>query len=852
MVGDGTSVDSTTLRKSSAGPQSYTADLVPGSIVADRYRIVSTVGSGGMGVVYRAQDLRLGEDVALKFLPLAADEVARKRLLDEVRLGRRISHPAVCRIYDVVEAEGRRFLSMQYIEGEDLASLLRRVGPLPVDRALELGREICAGLAVAHDLGIVHRDLKPGNVMVDARGRARITDFGLAKLLEEDSDWSSVVGTPCFMAPEQLAGRKVTVRTDLYAFALVQFELLTGRRLISGRSLNEIRSSHRTNPLRSSDLPLDLDPAVVEVLRRCVEPDPTRRPPSARAVLAGLPGADPIDAALRAGETPAPDMVAAASVGAMGRRGAWACLLGFLVTVAAVVIHGEYSRLDRLIPLDWPPQALAAHARRLALDAGLPAAGIADQHSWFEVDWDHLRWLVAENGTPWRDVAQNHPGPIRFVYRASPHPLVAGNRWGTVTARDPPAEAPGMVTIELDHRGELVRMEIVPPAEVPPSTRVPAWDRWMKAAGLDPASLQVAEPTRVPPTAADGRRSWISGGPETASSSIRVDAAFIGARATYFGLSGPWADSGGPGDMKGPLRLSQLVDTLWVALYLGGIVASGWLALRNHRRRSGDLEGSVRVGAAVFLLLACGWAFAADHAVWAEAELSLLVTGLGHALFWAAFCWLCYFAVEPYVRRIWPRLLVGWKRLLQGRLGDPLVGRDLLIGCAAGPVLFLIREVVLMPTWYSWMPLRRLTGPAETISAHLLGEFWALQNAFLALLMLFLIRLVVRRTAAAVVLGSAVFIVAYLPDEPLMVAVPTTAFIVGLHVAVLFRFGFLALVTSASVNNFLEAAVWTLDPTSWYFARGLVQLVVLTAFAVAAFRAALAGSAALPGELLDT
>ncbi|MFL6231121.1 MAG: serine/threonine-protein kinase [Pyrinomonadaceae bacterium] len=163
------------------------ARFIPGEMLAGRYRIVGLLGRGGMGEVYRAEDLKLEQPVALKFLPesLSHDEAALARFRREVRTARQVSHPNVCRVYDIGEIEGQHFLSMEYIRGEELASSLRRFGRLPEGKAVEIARQICAGLAAAHKVGILHRDLKPANVMIDGEGNARITDFGLAALAGE-------------------------------------------------------------------------------------------------------------------------------------------------------------------------------------------------------------------------------------------------------------------------------------------------------------------------------------------------------------------------------------------------------------------------------------------------------------------------------------------------------------------------------------------------------------------------------------------------------------------------------------------------------------------------------------------
>jgi serine/threonine protein kinase len=188
------------------------ARFVPGTTLAGRYRIVSPLGRGGMGEVYRAEDLKLGQMVALKFLPppLLQAQDTLERFRREVRLARQVSHPNVCRVFDLGEVDGQTFLTMEYVDGEDLASLMRRIGRLPPDKALDIGRQLCAGLATAHELGIIHRDLKPANIMLDGRGRVRITDFGLAFHLLEGDAPDARAGTPAYMSPEQLRGSKLT------------------------------------------------------------------------------------------------------------------------------------------------------------------------------------------------------------------------------------------------------------------------------------------------------------------------------------------------------------------------------------------------------------------------------------------------------------------------------------------------------------------------------------------------------------------------------------------------------------------------------------------------------------------
>ena len=266
-----------------------------------------------MGEVYRAEDVKLGQAVALKFLPpaLARDPMLLQRLHEEVRVGRQVAHPNVCRIYDIGEWGVAHFVAMEYVDGEDLARLLRRIRRLPHDTAVHIARGMAAGLLAAHAKGIIHRDLKPANVMIDGQGEARISDFGLAIAAEEGHD-AVLAGTPAYMAPEQLAGAPATIQSDLYALGLVMYEMFTGLRAHTGATpLSDANDDDAPEIVTPSSHVHDLDPAVERVILRCLERDPSLRPRSVREVLEALPGGDPLAAALAAGETPSPRLVAA-------------------------------------------------------------------------------------------------------------------------------------------------------------------------------------------------------------------------------------------------------------------------------------------------------------------------------------------------------------------------------------------------------------------------------------------------------------------------------------------------------------------------------------------------------------
>src|SRR5262249_20818355 len=188
-----------------------------GDVLAGRYRIGALLGRGAMGEVYRAFDGRLEQDVALKLLPerFAADPDRLARFRDEVRTARQVSHPNVCRVYDLGEDQGHVFLTMEFVAGDDLRVLLRRVDRLPHENAVQVAWQLCAAVAAVHDQGLLHRDLKPANVLIDTNGKVRLVDFGIAALAGRVADVRS--GTQAYQAPEVLAGRQVTAQSDLFA-----------------------------------------------------------------------------------------------------------------------------------------------------------------------------------------------------------------------------------------------------------------------------------------------------------------------------------------------------------------------------------------------------------------------------------------------------------------------------------------------------------------------------------------------------------------------------------------------------------------------------------------------------------
>ncbi len=395
-----------------------------GTVLANRYRIIGLLGQGGMGEVYRANDLKLGQPVALKFLLATGGK--NQQLLDrfraEVRIARQVSHPNVCRVYDIGEAGGSTFLSMEYVDGEDLRSLLRRIGRLPPDKAVDIARKLCAGLAASHGKGVLHCDLKPANIMIDGRGQVLITDFGLAALAGQLDGAQLRGGTPAYMAPEQVTGNEISVRSDIYSLGLVLHEMFTGKRAFEG-------ASGRTTPTAVSFLPKDVDPMVERLILRCLDMDPQKRPSSALAVAAGLPGGDPLQAALAAGDTPTPGMVAASGdTQGISVRTAGICLAWILAGCVAAVILGEKANILQRTPFPHSPEILAQKADEMIQSFGYTAP-LADRAYNFTFDTAYQTY-AEKHGKPGAyldQLAKGQPPPIHFWYRQSPELLMVSS-----------------------------------------------------------------------------------------------------------------------------------------------------------------------------------------------------------------------------------------------------------------------------------------------------------------------------------------------------------------------------------------------------------------------------------------
>jgi predicted Ser/Thr protein kinase len=857
---------------SSAEYQLNEGRFLPGRLIAGRYRIIALLGKGGMGEVYRADDLTLGQAVAMKFLPdeATSDEGLLERFRNEVRMARRVSHPNVCRVYDVGDVDGQTFYTMEYVDGEDLSSLLRRIGRLPQDKAVEIARQLCAGLAAAHTKGVLHRDLKPANIMLDGRGQAVIMDFGLAGIADNIRGPEVRSGTPAYMSPEQIEGTEVTMRSDIYALGLVLYEVFTGKRAFAEKAAEKVAGAlhghaDRT-PSRPSSVLKDLDPIVEKVILRCLEISPASRPATALAVAAALPGGDPLAAALAAGETPSPQLVAASGeTTGLKPPIAVACLVAVLLGLAVgTYMSIRFSGIERM-HLEQTPEVLAQKAREILARVGYTDKPV-DRAFGFDYDSNLQDAVEKEKNPNWEEVLTGRPCVLQFWYRQSPDLFSPSDYHdfvlipGIVTEESPPTTLSGMVNIKLDPRGRLIYFQAIAPQKSEAAAQPPApdWSALFAAAELDTSKLQPAQPQWNSLGAADTRVAWTGVWPGSARP-LRVEAAAWQGKPVFFALIGDWNK---PWRMVKPVTAAQQKDktsqTLGLLLIIALFVAGAFLARRNYRHGRGDRDGAFRLGMFMLVLEIALWA-CWSHITVDFQTLGYLMLAIASGLLWAAAMWMLYLALEPWIRRNWPQAIISWSRLISGQFRDPVVGRDILFGVGFGALWILIFHVSLI------LLARAGAAPQLNSTAYLLGTrhgigrilyqvpfsiFATLQFFFILLglkvIIDFIFRLAHIKFSRTDWLAAPFFVAILVGMRSLQlqhpsIEIPMFALIFILLAVIVLRFGLVPLAVGAFTVDMFSNVPFTADFSQWYAPTTGFALLTVVALAGWGFYHSLGG-----------
>ena len=583
------------------------------------------------------------------------------------------------------------------------------------------------------------------------------------------------------------------MRSDVYALGLVLYEIFTGRVAFPAKTLAEAAERGETTPSRPSSYVENLDPAIERAIERCLETDPALRPATATDVAASLPGDDPLAAALAAGETPSPELVAAAGgTGGFRPAVALAALAAIGVGIAVSAWVAERS-MPYLAELDKPPEVLAHEAREVLLEHGA-AEEPADSAYGFVVE----RY---EEGS----------AHLLFWYRQSPRSLIGDLtlQGGNLSFRHPPSAVPGMAGVRMDADGRLLEYVRVPGTGSDPADGAgPGWQSLLSRAGLDPTHLQSVEPQTIPPVFADARAAWRAA---DELPPVRIEAASLQGWPVWLLVR---SDRGG--EATAPSAPSAAIYVTLAILLMAGIVAR-----RNLRLERGDRAGAFRVGAFGGFVSIVGFGLLGSVR---SVEPTAVFLGFCVTLFFSLAFWLTYLALEPIVRRRWPDTLASWTRLLAGRFLDPLLGRDLLLGVLAGVGLALFELTGRLITGIDsgqWM-----------IPPDLLLGGWV------ALLLLAVLRQLLRSTWAAVLVTLGLTGVMF-GDLSTPTGVALTLPFMAIVLGVVIRLGLLSAATALTVHHLLAHTFMTTHLTAWYADSAVAGILATLALAAWGFYAAI-------------
>jgi serine/threonine-protein kinase len=706
-------------------------------------------------------------------------------------------------------------------------------------------------LVAVHDQGLLHRDLKPANVMLDGRGQALLTDFGLAGLATEIAASDVRSGTPAYMSPEQLSGKEVTVRSDIYALGLVLYEIFTGKRPFEANTLAElIRAQNQSAPTNPSTLVRDMEPAVESVILRCLDPEPSRRPSSALAVAAALPGGDPLAAALAAGETPSPQMVAAAGEGA-GLSPRIAVPL-FLAVVAGIVVSAAMAlRSDALqqVAPEYSPDVLSQKARDLIQKLGYNGHPV-DDASGFNWDGEVIGYASSHDkpSPRWPSIVTGRPSPLQFWYRQGESTLL-GTQFhndlltpGMVRPDDPPPIESGMIGLVLDPQGRLVKFETVPEQleQVGAAASPPDWNTLFTAAGLDQTQFHSTEPLWTWLATSDTRLAWAGTWPGSGRP-LRVEAAGLRGKPVAFALISPWTKPQRMPDTGSGGRAGwyfAILACLAVLVCLG----AGWLARRNMVHGRGDRRSAFRLAVWMFCLTMAAW-LGRMHFVASVGTVAMFLVAICTAIFYGVFLWTLYLALEPFVRRYWPQTLIGCTNLLTGNTRDPVVGRDVLLGALLGVILTLISR---LSSLRGGEPVTAITdllsGTRSALGFVFTVAPYSVRNALMFFFLLFLCRVILRNQWLAAAAWVAVFgCINALNSNDLLFDLPLSLLLYAVSAFFVLRWGLLVMMVGNFVDLVLNSTPVAWHPSAWYFGNIVLSFLLIVALAAWGFRASIAG-----------
>ena len=687
-----------------------------------------------------------------------------------------------------------------------------------------------------------------------------ITDFGLAGVADDIAGAEVRSGTPAYMAPEQLEGKEVThAAATSTRSGLVLYEIFTGKRAFAEKTAGVLHGREDHTPSRPTSVVKDLDPIIEKVILRCLENEPSSRPANALAVSAALPGGDPLAAALAAGETPSPQMVAASGETEGFRPPvAMAILAGVLLGLAFAVFYSvHYNGFDKM-NLDLTPEVLTQKARETIARLGYGERP-ADSAFGLDVDNDFLE-SVEKNDKPrpdWGKILPGRPSVLQYWYRQSPDDMVAADFHdnlltpGILRETDPPTVTSGMINLNLDSKGRLTYFQEIPPQKVTTTgeTTKPAapvdWNILFNAAGLDISKFQPAQPAWNSLATSDQRTAWTGVWPDT-NRPLRVEAAAFQGKPVFFRLVGDWTKAGRMVSTEKKSFGEKAQRIVFLILTIFGLGGGAFLARRNYLRGRGDREGALRL-AMVMFLLEMGLFLCLSHFATVGDTIGLTILAISTASFLSGAMWIFYMAIEPWVRRQWPKSIISWTRLLGGNWRDPVVGRDILLGVALGVVWVLVFQIRYIPIMHmggvpSLGSTEVLIGGRLALGAWFRQWPQSIQTTLIFFLVFFGLKVVLRKEWIAAIIFITIFAVPPGVSGPYkMVELPAMILVYGIALLIVIRFGLVPLAIAIVTINLTVNIPFSADISAWYMPTSIFALLSILVIAGWGFYHSLGG-----------
>jgi hypothetical protein len=620
-------------------------------------------------------------------------------------------------------------------------------------------------------------------------------------------------------------------------------------------------------PTSPSSLVKDLDPLLERVILRCLDKDPAQRLASALQVAAALPGGDPLAAALAAGETPSPEMVAAGGeTEGLRPLTALLCLLGVCAALCLLFFVGKRTKLVSFLPFGDSPEVLATKARDTIARLGYTDAPV-DTATGFALQNNYLQHIQANQRTTtrWEVLRQDEPPAAIFWYRQSPKLLTSiapsdNLIYGRIQQGEPPLDTSGSKLAVLSLRGRLLRFEAIPPQVDDAAGPIPTtdWSPLFAAAGINAQEFRPAAPKWFPLAWGDTRAAWEGTWPGRSDIPLRIEAAAYRGKPIYFDLISPW-DRPERMELSSGFRQNAIGQWFSIGLLFFIIGAGVWIASRNLRLRRGDLKGSVRLALFVLIVALVNWALLAHH-VSSPFEFILFILAVSIGLFFSAVTWLLYTALEPFVRRHWPGTIISWSRMLSGQFKDPVLGRDILLGALFGVASAVLEHLQpLVEAGLGKAPERPIAvgapyaveGMRGALAMVFYGMTQSLSTALLVFFLFFVVRLILRKSWPAAVVVSLLFCIPSLgAPNPVIDMLFTGPFFLA-FLYVLHRYGLVALAALYFTDQLADSMPITLPLNAWYAEGGLVAVIAILLVALYGFQTSRAGKPLFGSGVLD-